>query len=80
MNFGTIGILFEALTASRFVFDNYTWDRDGPDYSRFGNKVVPARIPLSALISGKATFSLHVFFEDSHKTSRTYRWWSFSQR
>lgn len=36
----------------RYVFDNYTWDRYGPEISSWNGKPIPARIPLSALISG----------------------------
>ncbi|KAJ7765284.1 hypothetical protein B0H16DRAFT_1661582 [Mycena metata] len=35
-----------------YVFDNYTWDRDGPEITSWNGKPIPARIPLSALISG----------------------------
>ncbi|KAH7885742.1 hypothetical protein F5I97DRAFT_1145854 [Phlebopus sp. FC_14] len=35
-----------------FVFDNYTWERDGPEYADYNGKLIPARIPLSAIISG----------------------------
>ncbi|GJE89655.1 O-fucosyltransferase family protein [Phanerochaete sordida] len=36
-----------------YVFDDYTWDRDGPAYSKFDEKRwIPSRIPISALISG----------------------------
>lgn len=35
-----------------FVFDNYTWNPDGPDYSDFNGKLIPSRIPLSAIMSG----------------------------
>ncbi|KAI6095656.1 hypothetical protein EV401DRAFT_2062431 [Pisolithus croceorrhizus] len=35
-----------------FVFDNYTWDPDGPDYSVYNGKLIPSRIPHSAIISG----------------------------
>ncbi|KAJ7789194.1 hypothetical protein B0H14DRAFT_2945210 [Mycena olivaceomarginata] len=35
-----------------YVFDNYTWDRDGPEISSWNGHSIPARIPLSALISG----------------------------
>ncbi|KAJ6562658.1 hypothetical protein B0H19DRAFT_1069255 [Mycena capillaripes] len=42
-----------AYAANRaYVFDNYTWDRDGPEISQWNGKPIPARIPLSALISG----------------------------
>jgi len=39
-------------TGRGYVFDNFTWDRDGPDYAEWGGKKIPSRIPLSALISG----------------------------
>ncbi|KAL4062369.1 hypothetical protein J3A83DRAFT_4110097 [Scleroderma citrinum] len=35
-----------------FVFDNFTWNPDGPDYSEFNGKLIPSRIPLSAIMSG----------------------------
>ncbi|KAJ7701184.1 hypothetical protein B0H17DRAFT_924778 [Mycena rosella] len=35
-----------------YVFDNYTWDRGGEDITSWGGKAIPARIPLSAFISG----------------------------
>lgn len=39
-------------TFVRFVFDNYTWARDGPEYAAYNGRLIPARIPLSAIISG----------------------------
>jgi hypothetical protein len=37
----------------RFVFDDYTWDKDTTEpYSTYNGKLIPARIPLSAIISG----------------------------
>ena len=43
--------------ADRFVFDNFTWDRDRTDYSQFkyNGNLIPAQVPLSALISGEST-------------------------
>ncbi|KAJ7096994.1 hypothetical protein C8R43DRAFT_1092389 [Mycena crocata] len=35
-----------------YVFDNYTWAREGPEISSWNGKPIPARIPLSAIISG----------------------------
>ncbi|KAI0095006.1 hypothetical protein BDY19DRAFT_915846 [Irpex rosettiformis] len=35
-----------------FVFDDYEWVRGGPAYSEWNGKVIPAHIPLSAIISG----------------------------
>ncbi|KAG1845693.1 hypothetical protein DFJ58DRAFT_800499 [Suillus subalutaceus] len=39
-------------TKRAFVFDNFTWERDSIDYSTFNGKLIPSRIPLSAIISG----------------------------
>ncbi|KDQ62949.1 hypothetical protein JAAARDRAFT_202479 [Jaapia argillacea MUCL 33604] len=35
-----------------FVFVNYTWNTDGSDYTDYNGKLIPSRIPLSALITG----------------------------
>ncbi|TCD63175.1 hypothetical protein EIP91_005872 [Steccherinum ochraceum] len=35
-----------------FVFDNYTWDRHGPEYSEYHGHLIPSRIPLTALLAG----------------------------
>ncbi|KZP18800.1 hypothetical protein FIBSPDRAFT_933213 [Athelia psychrophila] len=40
------------VTKRSFVFDNFTWSRDDPLYSEFNGKLIPARIPLSAMITG----------------------------
>ena len=37
----------------RFVFDNYTWSDNGGPWTYNGDKIVPAHIPLSALIQGR---------------------------
>ncbi|THH30230.1 hypothetical protein EUX98_g3949 [Antrodiella citrinella] len=37
-----------------FVFDNYTWNSDGGDYTRYNGKLIPSRIPLTAFLSGPA--------------------------
>ncbi|EKM82198.1 hypothetical protein AGABI1DRAFT_105512 [Agaricus bisporus var. burnettii JB137-S8] len=34
-----------------FVFDNYTWNREG-EYSDFNGRIIPSQIPLSALVAG----------------------------
>ncbi|KAF7760911.1 hypothetical protein Agabi119p4_10320 [Agaricus bisporus var. burnettii] len=34
-----------------FVFDSYTWKRDGK-YAEFNGKLIPSQIPLSALLAG----------------------------
>lgn len=39
-------------TKRAFVFDNFTWERNAVDYSTFNGKLIPSRIPLSAIISG----------------------------
>ncbi|KAG1817145.1 uncharacterized protein BJ212DRAFT_1351237 [Suillus subaureus] len=39
-------------TRRAFVFDNFTWERNAIDYSTFNGKLIPSRIPLSAIISG----------------------------
>ncbi|KAF9651931.1 hypothetical protein BDM02DRAFT_3110067 [Thelephora ganbajun] len=35
-----------------FVFDNYTWNRDGSVYSRFNEKLIPSMIPMTVQIAG----------------------------
>ncbi|KIY44977.1 hypothetical protein FISHEDRAFT_50228 [Fistulina hepatica ATCC 64428] len=40
------------LTKRSMVFDNYTWSRDPADYSSFNGKLIPARVPLSTMLSG----------------------------
>ena len=41
------------IAVDRYVYDNYTWDRYGPEYSLFnGNVLIPSRIPLSTMIAG----------------------------
>ncbi|KAF8190285.1 hypothetical protein K438DRAFT_1676106 [Mycena galopus ATCC 62051] len=35
-----------------YVFDNYTWEREGPEIASWNGLPVPVRIPLSAIISG----------------------------
>lgn len=42
----------------RFVFDNYTWALDGPELVEYNGKLIPARIPLSAILSG-VCFYIH---------------------
>ncbi|KAI0778943.1 hypothetical protein BD413DRAFT_512992 [Trametes elegans] len=36
------------------VFNNYTWNKDGSDYTEFNGHLIPSRIPLAALIRGPA--------------------------
>jgi hypothetical protein len=35
-----------------YVFDNYTWEKTPGDFSSFNGKPIPARVPLTALLSG----------------------------
>ncbi|KAG1738934.1 uncharacterized protein EDB91DRAFT_1288158 [Suillus paluster] len=39
-------------TRRSFVFDNFTWEQDAIDYATYNGKLIPARIPLSAIIGG----------------------------
>ncbi|KAH9830479.1 uncharacterized protein C8Q71DRAFT_367854 [Rhodofomes roseus] len=41
-------------TGRHFAFDNYTWNRDGSDYTDYNGKLIPSRIPNTALIRGPA--------------------------
>lgn len=38
---------------SRFVFADYVWNPDGSPYSHYNGKLIPSRIPLTALVGGK---------------------------
>jgi len=38
---------------SRFVFDDYVWNPDRSVYSDYNGKLIPSRIPLTALVGGK---------------------------
>jgi len=40
------------VTKRAFVFDNFTWERDVPEYPVYDEKLMPIRIPLSSMISG----------------------------
>jgi len=40
------------LILRRYVFDNYTWDKSPGDFSTFAGKPIPARVPLTAIVSG----------------------------
>ncbi|KAI0964553.1 hypothetical protein AcW1_001345 [Taiwanofungus camphoratus] len=35
-----------------FVFDNYTWNRDGSDYTDYNGKLIPSRIPYTVQMRG----------------------------
>lgn len=49
---------------SSFVFDNYTWNRDGGDYTRYNGKLIPSRIPLSAFLSGESSAFFSFYLPD----------------
>ena len=38
-----------------FVFDNYTWNRDGPIYSNFNGNLIPSTIPMTVQIAGTSS-------------------------
>ena len=40
----------------RYVFENYTWDKTPGDFSSFNGKPIPAKVPLTALLSGTSHF------------------------
>ncbi|KAH9960236.1 hypothetical protein BGW80DRAFT_82001 [Lactifluus volemus] len=40
------------LTKRIYVFEDYTWSKKAGDFSRFNSKWIPARVPLTALLSG----------------------------
>ncbi|KAM5539903.1 hypothetical protein V8D89_006406 [Ganoderma adspersum] len=35
-----------------FVYNNYTWNRDGSDYTDYNGHLIPSRIPIAALLQG----------------------------
>jgi hypothetical protein len=39
-------------TLPELYFYNYTWELNSPDYSTFNGHLKPARMPLTAIISG----------------------------
>jgi len=41
--------------AVSFVFDNYTWNRDGPIYSDFNGNLIPSTIPMTVQIAGTSS-------------------------
>ncbi|KIM44755.1 hypothetical protein M413DRAFT_25183 [Hebeloma cylindrosporum] len=68
-------MVFNALLAAEanigFVYDDYLWrNSDGSNYSEFNGKPIPARIPISTMLSGKhpsfikstRTISIHFSF------------------
>lgn len=61
------------------MFDSYTLNRDGPEYSELDGRLVPSRIPLSAFVAGplaggpysdSATASPHPRFVSRHYYKR----------
>lgn len=39
--------------APSFVFDDYIWNPDGSIYSEYNGRLIPSRIPISAILGGK---------------------------
>ncbi|EJF67393.1 hypothetical protein DICSQDRAFT_46241 [Dichomitus squalens LYAD-421 SS1] len=37
-----------------FVYNNYTWNKDGSDYTEYNGHLIPSRIPITALLRGPA--------------------------
>ena len=62
------------IAVDRYVYDNYTWDRYGPEYSLFnGNVLIPSRIPLSTMIAGPFPLPFLPRFHNLHlNTIRTH--------
>ena len=59
--------LFSSPSAS-YVFENYTWDKTDKDFSTYNRNPIPARVPLTALLSGTPLFppilrTLHPYSE-----------------
>ncbi|KIJ11109.1 hypothetical protein PAXINDRAFT_164153 [Paxillus involutus ATCC 200175] len=50
-DFLMMGLLAHATNRS-FVFDDYVWNPDGSRYTDYNGKLIPSRIPLSALLGG----------------------------
>ena len=49
--------LFLTRSTARHVFDDFTWDMNGPAYSKFDStRWIPSRIPLTAVISGTSFY------------------------
>jgi hypothetical protein len=46
----TLGFLLKM--GDSFVWYNFTWNRDGPEYSDFNGKKIPSRVPLSTMLGG----------------------------
>lgn len=55
------------------VFDNYTWSADrGTEFVKYGNKLIPSRIPISAFLSGPLGGQAPPDFSHSQLISRAY--------
>lgn len=39
-------------TTRSFVFDNYTWNGDGSDYTDYNGKLIPSQIPHTVMMRG----------------------------
>lgn len=40
------------MVVTRFVYDDYIWEEGGSKYSHYGDKLIPATVPLAALVQG----------------------------
>jgi hypothetical protein len=58
----------------RYVFENYTWERTSGDFSSFNGKPIPARVPLTALLSGTAHLLFSSLFRLIDGCYRPYCW------
>ncbi|KAH7910293.1 hypothetical protein BJ138DRAFT_1114221 [Hygrophoropsis aurantiaca] len=50
-DFVMMGLLAH-ITGRSFVFNDYVWNPDGSRYSLYNGKLIPSRIPLTALLGG----------------------------
>ncbi|THH30232.1 hypothetical protein EUX98_g3946 [Antrodiella citrinella] len=51
-----------------FVFHPYTWNSDGSNYTKYGDHLIPSKVPLTAILSGPAAGS--AFPESSQPAPR----------
>lgn len=50
------GDIYPDPTARSFVFDNYTWNGDGSDYTDYNGKLIPSQIPHTVMMRGAFMF------------------------
>lgn len=55
-----MGAFVELVSYRRFVYNNYTWNRDGSDYTDYNGHLIPSRIPIAALLQGKTSLCVIV--------------------